>query len=82
MLLPDLSDVRRLRKAAGLTQMQLSRATGVSQSIISKLEAGRLDPAYSNVAKLMEYFARQQNTLGKTAAQLMHALTLDDGLKS
>ncbi len=71
MLLPDLSDIRRLRKAAGLTQMSLSRAAGVSQSIISKLEAGRLDPSYSNVVKLMEYFARAQKTSGKTAADLM-----------
>jgi predicted transcriptional regulator len=73
MILPDLSDIRRLRAAAGLTQSQLARATGVPQSVISKLEAGKLDPSYSNAAKLFEYFAQAQKTQGKTAQQLMHA---------
>ncbi|MDE1798108.1 MAG: CBS domain-containing protein, partial [Candidatus Micrarchaeota archaeon] len=56
-----------------LTQLRLSRATGVPQSVISKLEAGKLDPSYSSAARLFEYFTRAQETRGKTAAQLMHA---------
>ena len=47
--------LRELREAAGLTQVQLSDATGgvVAQETISKLELGRVrDPNYSTTAAL------------------------------
>lgn len=41
-----------LRKASGLSQQELAKLAGVSQSFIAKLEAGKLDPAYSRVLRL------------------------------
>jgi len=73
MLPPDLSELRHLRQSANLTQSQLSRASGVPQSVISKIEKGRVDPSYSHVQRLFEYFAGQQKVKEKTAADLMSA---------
>jgi predicted transcriptional regulator len=52
---PDLSRVRKLRKASGLTQKQLADLSGVQQSVISRIEDGKiLDPSFSVVRKLFQ----------------------------
>lgn len=48
----ELKDIKEVRKKFGLTQMQLAKKAGVSQSLIAKIEAGRLDPTYSNAQKI------------------------------
>lgn len=50
----DLSEIKNLRKKASLTQQQLAKLAGVSQSLIAKLESGRLDPSYGKVRKLFD----------------------------
>ena len=44
----ELSEIKEIRKKFNLTQTQLANVSGVSQSLIAKIEAGRLDPTYSN----------------------------------
>lgn len=46
--------LRRARKAAGLTQAELARRAGVTQSVISAYEAGRREPAVSTLSRLVE----------------------------
>lgn len=43
-----------LRRQLGLTQSQLAKMAGVSQSLIAKIERGLVQPSYHNVKKLME----------------------------
>ncbi len=50
----ELSEIKEIRKKYGLTQGQLANRAGVSQSLIAKIEAGRLDPTYSNATKIFE----------------------------
>ncbi len=71
MLLPELSEIKKMRVKLGLTQLRLSRLSGISQSIISKLEKGRGDPAYSTVKRLFEFFADSMRTEGVTAEKIM-----------
>ncbi|MBI3033723.1 CBS domain-containing protein [Candidatus Woesearchaeota archaeon] len=49
---PDLSDIKRLRKRHSLTQFELARKAQVSQSLIAKIESGRIDPAYTGVTRI------------------------------
>jgi len=52
-MLPVLEEIKRRRNILGLTQPQLAKLAGVSQSLIAKLEAGRIDPSYGNMRKII-----------------------------
>ncbi len=59
----DISEIKPLRKKLGLTQSEFARLAGVSQSLVAKVEAGTLDPTYSNAKKLfnaLESFSRKK----------------------
>jgi transcriptional regulator with XRE-family HTH domain len=45
-------NLRRLRSAAGLTQMQLSNRSGLDMAEISRLERGLKDPRLSTIVRL------------------------------
>ena len=46
--------VRFARSRAGLTQRQLSAATGVPQETIARIERGRVDPRMGTLDRLLE----------------------------
>lgn len=46
--------IRRARLAAGLTQTELGRRAGITQSVVSAYESGRREPALSTLARLVE----------------------------
>jgi len=59
----DIKEIKAVRKKLGLTQTQLARLSGVSQSLIAKIEAGTLDPTYSNAQKIfnaLEAFSKKK----------------------
>lgn len=58
-LIPPLDEIPKRRKQLGLTQSGLARLAGVSQSIIAKIESGRVDPSYSIFKKLLDTLERQ-----------------------
>ncbi|MFO8015702.1 MAG: CBS domain-containing protein [Candidatus Woesearchaeota archaeon] len=61
----DISEIKPVRKRLGLTQNELASIAGVSQSLVAKIEAGTLDPTYSNAKKLfnaIESFSRKKET--------------------
>ncbi len=50
----ELQNIKKTRMALGLTQHQFAKNAGVSQSLIAKIESGRVDPTYSKVKKIEE----------------------------
>ena len=48
-MIQELSEIKKRRKATGLTQDSLSKLSGVSQAAIAKIEAGKIDPGYNSV---------------------------------
>jgi predicted transcriptional regulator len=54
-MFPEVSDIRIKRKRFNLTQKELAIRTGVSQSLIAKLESGRLDPSYSVAKRIFNF---------------------------
>ncbi len=69
----DITHLKRVRKHLDLTQHQFAKLAGTSQSMIAKIEAGRLDPTYSYVKKIeiaISRSTRQQE--GKQAKDIMH----------
>lgn len=71
MFLPTPEDLRRLRLKAGLTQKELARRAGVSQSLIARIERGDINPRLSTLRRIMEVLYEVLEE-GLTAEAIMH----------
>ena len=60
------------RRKLGITQHQLARMAGVSQSLVAKVEAGSVDAAYSKVKAMVEALQRAQISGERAARDIMH----------
>ena len=56
MILPEIKIIKRKRKEFGLTQKQLSKESGVSQSLIAKIEAEKAQASYEKMKKILKTF--------------------------
>ena len=78
--------VAAVRKHLGISQAELAKRSGVSQSLIAKIESGRLDPAFSK-AQAVSRALEEVDLLSRqrTAAELMNpdiiALAPDDPIE-
>lgn len=54
-----LLQIVEARKAVNLTQIDLSKKTGISQSTIAKIENGKINPSLNNIFKIL-------HAMGKT----------------
>ncbi|MEA3136549.1 MAG: hypothetical protein QOC71_830 [Thermoplasmata archaeon] len=64
--------VRRSRILLGLTQAELAKESGTSQSLVAKLEKGRLNPSYEVVRRVTEALDRMAASDEESAGDLMH----------
>jgi len=55
--LPTAKEFRYLRKKAGLTQKDLAKAAGLSQSLIARIEAGDIDTKISTAQRILDVTA-------------------------
>jgi predicted transcriptional regulator len=65
--------VRMRRLQLGLTQAELARDAKTSQSLIAKLERGRLSPSYEMVRRILEALDRHSHKTEVTAGDLVKA---------
>ena len=77
MEVPVGEELRRLRKEAGLTQRELAKLAGVSQSLIARIESGTVDPRASTLRRILQALASARRPW--TVADVMHSpvITLD-----
>ena len=69
----EVKDIKPTRKKLGLTQSGLANESGVSQSLIAKIESGNIDPAYSNAKKIfsaLDTISEKNELKAKDIAQL------------
>ncbi|MEM2547192.1 MAG: helix-turn-helix domain-containing protein, partial [Candidatus Bathyarchaeia archaeon] len=59
-MLPSLDEIAKRRKLLGLTQKQLAKIAGVSQSFVAKVESGKIDPSYSKVKAIFDVLERME----------------------
>lgn len=67
----ELEEVKKIRKKLGITQTELAKRAGVSQSLIAKIEAGRIDPTYTKTKKIFAALSELENKEDIKAEQIM-----------
>ncbi|MFP4403573.1 MAG: CBS domain-containing protein [Candidatus Woesearchaeota archaeon] len=84
-MIEDIKDIKRIRKNINITQKQLAESSQVSQSLIAKIESGRIDPAYSKVRKINQALISLTSKNEKKAIDLMNkkiiTSNIDDSIK-
>jgi len=53
-MLPSLEEISRKRRILGLTQNELAKLAGVSQSLIAKMESRKTNPSYTKVKAILD----------------------------
>lgn len=69
MIEPD--QIKQARQRIGATQQELAEQAGVSQSLIAKLEAGRIEPKYSTMKKISQTIRELQHPHEMTLGDIM-----------
>lgn len=67
----SLDNIKTIRKRIGITQSELAKKANVSQSLIAKIEAGRLDPTYSKANGIFEVLNSLSKRQTPTAKDIM-----------
>jgi predicted transcriptional regulator len=57
-MFPTLEDIAKKRRQLGLKQAELAKLAGVSQSLIAKLESGKIDSSYTKVKTIFDVLDR------------------------
>jgi len=69
----ELEEIKKIRKKLGMTQTDLAKRAGVSQSLIAKIESGRIDPTYTKTKKIFSALSDLEKKEEIKAEQLMTA---------
>ena|SRR3989344_2069382 len=75
----DITQLKKIRKQLDLTQFQFANKAGISQSMVAKIEAGRLDPTYSYVKKIEQTLGLLTKHHEKEAKDIMNKLIISVG---
>ena len=57
-MFPPLDEIAQKRRRLGLKQAELAKLAGVSQSLIAKLESGKIDSSYNKVKTIFDALER------------------------
>ncbi|MBC7130559.1 CBS domain-containing protein [Candidatus Bathyarchaeota archaeon] len=71
-MLPSIEDIVKKRKMLGLTQKQLAKLAGVSQSLIAKLESRKINPSYEKVKAIFDALENLEIKTDFKAADVLH----------
>ncbi len=83
-MFPPLEDIGRKRRQLDLKQVELAKMAGVSQSLIAKLESGKIDSSYTKVKSIFDVLenleARNKIQGGKVFSNLVIGIQKDEPL--
>jgi len=67
----ELEEVKKIRKSLGMTQTELAKRAQVSQSLIAKIESGKIDPTYTKAKKIFSALSDLEKKGEIKAEQIM-----------
>ncbi len=67
----DSGNVKSIRKQLEMTQEELAKEAGVSQSLVAKIESGRIDPSHSKMEDIREVLTEKKVQEEPRAEDLM-----------
>lgn len=68
----ELKEIKIIRKNIGLTQSELAKKADVSQSLVAKIESGRIDPTYSKAKKIFDTLTQLTKKTSIKAGDVMN----------
>jgi predicted transcriptional regulator len=71
-MLPLLEEIGRRRRLLALSQKQLANLSGVSQSMIAKIESGRISPSYLKTKAILDTLEGLERKNELKAGDLSH----------
>ena len=74
-ILPDSSHVKNLRKSLNISQKELGEKLSISQSTISRIENGKMDPPYSTFKLIYEFLENEKRSRKRSKKHAEHILT-------
>lgn len=72
-MINNLKDIKKIRNSIGLSQKELAKIAGVSQSLIAKIESQIIDPSFSNAKKIIEALEITNTKNTKIAKDIMQS---------
>ncbi len=72
VMLKEIYEIKEIRKKLGLTQKQLAQRANVSQSLIAKIESGKISPSYSIVKQIFSVLERAKDIKEVKAENVMN----------
>ncbi len=70
-VLPGPKELRDMRLKLGLSQTELARNAGVSQSLIARIESGSVNPRFSTIKRILDALQKEQGTSSLGAGDIM-----------
>ena len=73
-MLPSVQDLGKMRKNLGISQKEIAKMVGVSQSYIARMEKGDINPTYEKVKKLSSYlysYSKKADNMDLKASDIM-----------
>ena len=71
-MFPPVEEIAHKRRILGLNQAELAKLAGVSQSLIAKLESGKIDSSYTKVKTIFETLERLETKTKIQAGKMLH----------
>ena len=68
----ELTEIKKIRKSLGLTQTDLAKRACVSQSLVAKIESGKIDPTFTKTKRIFETLSDLEKKEEIKAEELMN----------
>lgn len=72
MVLPNLESIKYRRSMLGLSQHAFAKQTGISQSMLAKVESGKAEPSFKIATSLFDKLDELENIRSKKAKDVMN----------